>query len=302
MERLIEDLPQELAEEIKTYDSAEELRLRKDRKTVLIKNGKEIVLDYVPKDIRAIISRLCGYSMPSIANELKQAFFSYKGLRIGVGGSFVSKSGEICGMNDFDSISVRFSGQIFGISTFPSKFIKRQGNILSTLIISPPGMGKTTLLRDIVYSVSEGINFNPMNCTVIDERNELFPNGYKKGMRTDLLTFCPKTEGITMGLRSLSPSLIAFDEIGSEEELYAAYDASLCGVKILTSCHAGSFDELSERFFIKKMLSMGLFKRIIVLSDSIGKGTLEEIRTNSGEIIYPGRTRLLGTELRKETP
>ena len=271
-------LPDELTSELgDRLADAEELRLRIGGVTSIYRRGREELLKYAPSadELERIMRCLAQHSVFAYMEELKQGFFSIEGgVRVGVGGRAVCEGGGITHICDFTSLNLRFPRQVKGIGRAVLPFITRQGGILSTLIVSPPQMGKTTLLRDIVRQISD----DALKCAVIDERCELFAaGGFDVGRRTDVLRACPKAAGMYMALRSLSPQVIATDEVGGEGELAAITDAANAGVKVLATAHGGSIEELIKRPFFKELLRTGTIERFIMLSDSLGRGTVEAI-------------------------
>ena len=276
---ILKYLPQQLCEELSVvrFDDAEELRLRAGGASTVYIGTQEIILKYKAKkeDIEAIVLALSEHSLYAFMDELKQGYFSIEGgIRVGIAGRIVCDCGRITHIRDFSSINMRFPKQLRGIARSIMPFISRKGSLLSTLIVSPPQMGKTTLLRDIVRMASnEG-----KKCSIIDERCEISAEGrFDTGMRTDVLTSCPKAAGMNLALRSLSPDIIATDEIGNGEDLSAIYDAANAGVKVVATAHGKDIGELTNRLFFKQLMDIKAIERVVVLSDSLGRGTVERI-------------------------
>jgi stage III sporulation protein AA len=133
------------------------------------------------------------------------------------------------------------------------------------MIISPPGGGKTTLLRDVVRLLS----YKGYNVGVADERGEVAGarsgGSIDVGPRTDVLDGCPKAAGMRMLLRSMSPDVIAVDEIGRREELDVVTDIVNAGVKLICTAHGAGIEELKARRVFRELLGSGAFKRFILL-------------------------------------
>jgi len=133
---------------------------------------------------------------------------------------------------------------------------------------------------------------------VVDERSEIagmwqgIPS-FDLGCRTDILDRCPKAQGISMLIRSMSPSVIAVDELGSPDDASAIRDAVRCGVRILATAHAESVSELTQRAYMKDLIRDNNFERIVILSRSKGPGTLESIHDgNTGSDLWPSNNKI----------
>ena len=191
-------------------------------------------------------------------------------MRVGVCGTAAVREGELSGLKNYSSLAIRIPREIYGIC---DKAIEKicQGGFESTLIISPPGGGKTTALREIVRRLSE----NNMRVAVIDERGELAAAGddgaaFLLGAHTDVLSGVDKERGAMMLLRGMNPQVIAVDEITKPADIGIISNIYGCGVKLLASAHAGDYEELLSRTLYKRMLALGVFKYLIVID---GKGT-----------------------------
>ena len=138
-------------------------------------------------------------------------------------------------------------------------FDVKDGEFLS--ILGPSGCGKTTLLRDLIRQIARREHVG-----VVDERGELFPDGFYRGERTDVLRECPKGDGIDMLLRTMGPDTVAMDEITAQADCEALLQAGWCGVRLMATAHAGSLRDLETRPLYRPILNSGLFDRVIVLS------------------------------------
>ena len=121
-----------------------------------------------------------------------------------------------------------------------------------------------------------------MNVGLVDERSEIAgmyqgEPQFQIGLRTDVLDACPKAQGMMMLIRSMSPGLIATDEIGKKEDIDALYNALQAGVKVITTVHGSGFEEIKERLNLQSLINWRFFERIIVLSRREGVGTIEKI-------------------------
>lgn len=237
-------------------DSLRELRLRINAPPELVLNQKSVWLDrnIVEDDIHYCINTASRYS-PWAATGFSQGYItSAGGHRIGLCGESVLKNGVAVGMRKISSINIRVARDFPGISSSICHSNK------SLIILGAPGSGKTTLLRDLARSLAERCSI-----AVIDERGELFPDGFTRGKRMDILYGCPKQIGIEMLIRTMTPEYIAVDEITSEEDSTALLKAVGCGVKLLASAHASSVQDFHNRPCYQYLLQYRLFEHFIVL-------------------------------------
>ena len=151
------------------------------------------------------------------------------------------------------------------------------------MILSPPQMGKTTLIRDLARQLSNGFpGFSGVKVGIVDERSEIagcyqgIPQN-DVGVRTDILDGCPKATGIIMLIRSMSPNVIITDEIGKPKDVMAIEDALNAGITIITTAHSHGLEDARRRPILKSLLENNVFQRIMVLGNSLGTGTLEKV-------------------------
>jgi stage III sporulation protein AA len=128
--------------------------------------------------------------------------------------------------------------------------IKKRGTVCNTVICSPPGLGKTTLLRSLVQCCSDELCGTSV--VVIDERNEISGSfqgipQINLGMRTDVLSGVDKAGGILRAVRSMGPKIIAVDELGGEEDLQAIRWAMQSGVRILATIHSDCIQQTKSK-------------------------------------------------------
>lgn len=226
-------------------------------------------------------------SIYAFQDEIRNGYITLRGgHRVGITGKAVLDGTGIKNLKDISGLNIRISREIKGCSAEILKYIVQgENDIYNTLIISPPKCGKTTVLRDIARSISDGVaNFGlkGLKVGIVDERSEIaacFKGSPQKqvGVRTDVLDACPKQLGMSMLLRSMSPDVIITDEIGSSGDKEALMQVINAGVKIITTAHGYSISQLKLRKEVLSMLEEKVFERLVVLSSKNGPGTLEEV-------------------------
>lgn len=228
--------------------------------------------------------KITSSSVYALAEELRQGYITIQGgHRVGIAGSAVLQEGRVKTQKEIRSLNYRFSRELrnIGAPLLPRLF--ENGNFQNTLLFSSPGAGKTTLLRDLTRLISEGdYRFPPRNVAVVDERGEiaavtLGQACYDVGPYTDVLSGFPKSEGMMLALRSLSPQILVTDEIGTEADRMAVADAVRSGVKLLLTAHGGTLEELRHRPVLRRLLSDGVFQRLVLLSSVPHPGTVAAI-------------------------
>lgn len=237
----------------------------------------------VAHKIMNLISR---HSVYAVEEELKRGYITVAGgHRVGIAGRGIIEEGRLKLLRDIKSFNFRIAKEVKNIASPLLPSLIEQGRLLNTLIISPPRCGKTTLLRDMIRVLSRGeagLLLQGQKIGVVDERSEIASclEGIPQkdlGPRVDVLDACPKAEGMMMLIRSMSPDIIATDEIGSEEDASAIMEAIYAGVGIVTTVHGSSVEDIRKRPKLKELLSAGSFQRYIVLSKRRGVGTIEAI-------------------------
>ena len=283
MNILSEDVKNVIEQEHLQFDHLQEIRLRTGCPVILLYRGKEKILPVkiTEKGIRETIDYVSNYSLYAYENELKQGFITIEGgHRVGMAGQVLIENGRVKNLKQISSLNVRVSHEIVGCADKLLPYITHNKQMYHTLLISPPRCGKTTLLRDLIRQISDG-NEWVKGCTVgvVDERSELagcyqgIPQNCM-GMRTDVLDGCPKAEGMLMLIRSMSPQVVAVDEIGAPEDIQAIKYAMHCGCKMIATVHGESMEEIQKKPLFERMIREKCFERYVLLC----------ARTHVGEI------------------
>lgn len=250
-------------------------------------------------DVKETLEHVTGYSLYAFDEELRQGFLTVAGgHRIGVAGKIVYDRGKILCIRNVSCLNIRMSHQKIGCATWLLPYVVEHGEPCHTLILSPPGGGKTTLLRDLIRQLSNGTKEAAgKNIGVVDERSELAGswNGVAQndlGMRTDVLDCCPKAEGMMILLRAMAPQIIAVDELGSESDGYAVQSVFHCGCKLLATAHGNSLEDIRRSPLLREMVQNQMFERYILLGDRQNPGRVRKILDGEGaELLKEGDGR-----------
>ena len=251
------------------------------------RDGGSIVTDR--KMLEAIIYKAADYSMYAVNNQLKHSYITVKGgIRIGICGELVIEEDNIKSVKNFTSLIIRIPHEVIDCALSAYPFIA-QDEMYNSLIISPPGGGKTTFLRDLSRLISEGKNI--LNTLIIDERYEIAScyNGLPQlnvGEFTDVISNCSKRYGFEQGIRAMKPDIIITDELANQSDLEAVMYAAGCGVKIIASVHAYDHLDLRNKPGFEDIIKKRLFERFVVLSNRRGPGTYEGIYDSNFNNMY----------------
>lgn len=239
------------------------------------------------EDLVSTLERMTHSSVYAAEEDLKQGFLTLPGgNRVGITGEAILQDGKIQRMKHVSSLNVRIARDIQGkgLKILPL-LLDADGKVCHTLLISPPRAGKTTLLRDLIRLISNGVprlGLKGQTVGVVDERGELagmwqgIPT-YDLGYRTDVLDRCPKASGMSMVVRSMAPQIMAMDELGHKDDVLALLDALRTGVQILSTAHANSLEEAQNRPVLAGLLNQGVFERLVVLNRQNGPGTINGV-------------------------
>lgn len=291
MEYILKCLPTQLAKLILEHNiqKLEEIRIRSNKPVILKLGQVEIVLNYIitNNEIIGILQNICNNSIYTYQNQICNGFITLPGgNRVGIAGNVVVKDGQVSNISYIYSLNFRISHQINGASDNILKYVLDTENntIFNTLVVSPPGAGKTTIIRDLARRISNGINeinFRGIDVSIIDERGEIaaMSKGIAfndVGIRTDVLDNVPKSIGIRMAVRSMAPKVIIADEIGNKDDVNIINYAICSGVKCIFTAHGSSMEDLLKNNEINKIINLQLFSKIIFLDDK-QKGKIKNV-------------------------
>lgn len=254
---LLEIVPRQMRQIVDSLGryTLQELRLRQGAPPELVMRGHSQWLDMTCRreDIGFCIQAASRYS-PWAMESIQRGFLTAPGgHRLGLCGLALYRNGRMTGMREITSVCIRVARDYPGIAAdAPASG--------SVLILGAPGWGKTTLLRDLIRQRSQ---FTQV--AVVDERGELFPDGFDTGKRTDILRGCRKEQGMEQVLKTMGPGCIALDEITAAEDCEGMIRAAGCGVCILATAHASSREEFMNRPLYRPLMDRGIFQWILVM-------------------------------------
>lgn len=265
----------------------------------LEKNGKHYII--TKEELLHILQKMSQYSLFAFREELSEGFLTIEGgHRIGICGKCYQDSTGHRQIKNITSLNIRIARQVIGCANQIFPYLLEDNEFCHTLLISPPGHGKTTYLRDIIRIASDGFTTFPgRNVSVIDERSELAnlfngQKGFYLGKRTDLLDHCSKSEGIPLVIRSMAPDIIAADEIGSKNDMDAFRFSRNCGCKLLMTMHGNKLEDITEHPNLGPYLTEYPFERYVVIHR-------EKNGDHQVHIYDKNKALLCSTLLQKET-
>jgi len=297
-----------VAETLSRYEDGDLLRLSEIRVrsglpcTLLIGacevpagNGVPYVVS--TEDVDRMFNLISANSVHAFEEELRNGYITVKGgHRIGMAGKTILEAGRVRTIKHIRSFNIRVTRDCPGAAGPVIAHLIENSRPQSSLIVGPPGSGKTTMLREISRLLSNGLpeyGVSPQNVGIADERSEIAGcyQGVPQndvGPRTDVLDGCPKAEGMMMLIRAMTPGVIITDEIGTADDAQACVEASCAGVCVVASAHGAGKTDLMNRPSLKRLVSPGTFGRIVFLSCRRGPGTVDEICDGRGGTLVSG--------------
>lgn len=283
-------LADSLKECIRDWNKLKEIRIRVGQPVLINYNDKECMIGtdgFKEVGDKGIISAdetivndtvdlMSNHSLYAVEDQLRKGFITIKGgNRAGITGHAVISDGTIKTIRNISSINIRVAHDVINCANYIMPKIKNKGNVNNTLIVSPPGGGKTTMLRDVIRQLSKG----GYNVSVVDERQEIAAcvdgkSYYDLGPRTDTIDACPKDEAIDMLVRSMAPDVIAVDEIGLREDASKLVQAALSGVSVIATAHGNSLDDIKRNRCLGRLIEDNYFSCIVILAKKPIPGTL----------------------------
>ena len=279
---MLDFLCEKIKKVLKKYDIKKIYELRIRQNLLYVNYNGEYVLEKVTiekQDLFNMLNEICQHSVYAYSDSIREGFVSGKcGERVGISGTFSYEKGQIVSVKDVTSFCVRVPHEVLGCSEKVFSLCKGH----SFLIASAPGLGKTTILRDVARLISDKLY---KNVVVIDEKFELSDDFgiFNLGNFTDIMRGIKKTDGLKLAIKNLKPDYLILDEIYSVEECDGLNYALSCGVKIVCSIHAQSIKDLKVKTVFKKCLENKLFDYYVFLGGSIGN--VQRVLNGEGEII-----------------
>jgi len=277
-------LPKSILKTIEKYNLQYlfELRLRVDKPLYVGYNGKYLKENLIINSqlLQEVFLKACSYSVYAYSNSIKNGYVTTNyGVRVGIAGEYVYEGDKIVSVKNISSLVIRIPHIVKGCSKNIEHLF--DNGLVNLFIVSPPGLGKTTLIKDIIAYLSN----LEYKVVVIDEKNELYNQNYKEyyGNCVDYLVGIKKVDGIKMTIKNLMPDVIVLDELSEEIECKMVCNATNSGVKVITSTHAKNFLEISKKDNFSYLIKEKVFDYYVFLGEKIGQ--IKEVVNNNGKIV-----------------
>lgn len=246
------------------YNRLSEIRLRRGQPVIVEYDGKYGYLGNTGivssendgirvADITSVLNAATGGCVYGFTEQMKSGFITVEhGVRIGIAGEYVTEKGAVNTIKNVTSLNIRIPHDIKGCSEYLFKTAFSNG-VKSTLIFSKPGLGKTTMLRDIARKLSK-----TTNVLVFDERGEIAAlDGYGDGFdlgTVDVVRCYSKLGAIASAIRAMKPDVIITDELYGDEDIKAVQYAADCSITVIASSHVSDREKLKKmpfEYFVK---------------------------------------------------
>ena len=270
-----------LALSLEEQAQVEELRLRAGRPMSAVLPEGERTIPGAPvgtRELEQLLEIASRASLHAVLDQVRRGYLTVEGgHRLGLCGTAVMREGELHSLRQLSSANLRIARQVRGTAEGILDRLCPAGRLESTLILAPPGLGKTTLLRDLIRLVSDGAGCRPLRVSLADERGEVAAlwNGIPQlevGRNTDVVEGCPKAQGLMLLLRAMNPQVLAADEITAPEDVAALRTACGCGVTLLATAHGEGRGDLERRALYRPLLEDRCFRRLVrIVRDEAGR-------------------------------